>query len=374
MPHDLIADLALVTFVAAITGMLMRRLGQPSILGYLLAGLIVGPYIPIPLFADPERMRELAEVGVVFVMFAVGLEFRVKHLFEILPLSGLTALIQVASLAWAGFGVGSFLGWGTSASVCLGASIAISSTMVVSAVLRVTPVDPDARTHIFGVLVIQDVVAIVLMALVTALAAGQAIEAASIGLMIGQLAGVIVGMLVLGILVLPPLVRFALRQSDREVLSVLVAGAAFGLAFAAHLFGYSVALGAFICGMAIAESGEGKEVEHAIEPLRAVFSAIFFVSIGMTVDPVIAWQAMPLALGLCAVVIGMQFASVTLGTLLVGGVDQAQRDLRPGPWPGGGALLYPGHHRRLRRHPPPPGPAGAGDCGHDHRLYHALFP
>ena len=319
MHHDLITDLALVTMIAAVIGLFMRRIGQPSVLGYLLAGLVVGPYIPIPLFADPDRIKELAEVGVVFVMFAVGLEFRVKHLLEILPRSGFTAVLQIAALGWAGFGIGSVLGWTTQASVCLGASVAISSTMVVSAVLRSKPVDPDTRTHIFGVLVIQDVAAIVLMALITAMAAGQSIEASSIGLMLGQLAGVIVGMLVIGTLVLPPLVRFALRQSDREALAVLVAGAAFGLAYAAHLFGYSVALGAFICGMAIAESGKGHEVEHAIEPLRALFSAIFFVSIGMTVDPMVAWEAMPLALALCATVIGMQLLSVSLGTLLTGG-------------------------------------------------------
>ena len=164
MHGGLIADLAVVTMVAALTGMLARRVGQPSILGYLLAGLIVGPYIPIPLFADPHRMEELAEVGVVLVMFAVGLEFRIKRLVEILPLSGLTAAVQIGALAWGGFTVGSLLGWSTSASVCLGAALSISSTMVVSAVLRTRPVDEDVRAHVFGVLVVQDVVAIVLMA------------------------------------------------------------------------------------------------------------------------------------------------------------------------------------------------------------------
>ena len=100
MHGALITDLAIVTVVAAFTGLLARRIGQPSILGYLLAGLIVGPYIPVPLFADPHRMGELAEVGVVLVMFAVGLEFRVRRLLEILPVSGLTAVIQIAALWW----------------------------------------------------------------------------------------------------------------------------------------------------------------------------------------------------------------------------------------------------------------------------------
>ncbi len=319
MHGGFIADLAVVTVVAAITGMLTKKIGQPSILGYLLAGLIVGPYIPIPLFADPHRMAELAEVGVVLVMFAVGLEFRIPRLLEILPISGLTAGVQIATLSWAGFTIGSLMGWPTPASVSLGAMLAISSTMVVSAVLRGRPIDPDVRAHVFGILVVQDLVAIVLMAVVTALASGESIGVQSLGLLIGQLAGVVIAMLVFGLLVLPRLVRFALAQSDNEVLVVLIAGAAFGLALAANLFGYSVALGAFIAGMAVAESGRAHDVEEAIEPLRALFSAIFFVSIGMTVDPVVAFRSLPLAAALTGVVIGMQFISVLGGTLLTGG-------------------------------------------------------
>lgn len=314
----MISDLAVVTVVAAATGMLTRRIGQPSILGYLLAGLIVGPYIPIPLFADPGRMRELAEVGVVLVMFAVGLEFRIRRLLDILPVSGLTAAVQIAALSWAGFTVGGFLGWSTSASVCLGATLSISSTMVVSTVLRVRPVDPDVRSHVFGILVIQDVVAIVLMAVVTTLAAGEKVGLQSLGLLVGQLVGVVAAMLVAGLLVLPRLVRFAVAQSDTEALVVLIVGAAFGLAMAANLFGYSVALGAFISGMAVAESGRGHEVDKALDPLRSLFSAIFFVSIGMSVDPLMAWHSLPLALTLSAVVIGSQFLSVTVATVLTG--------------------------------------------------------
>ncbi|MEZ4385347.1 MAG: cation:proton antiporter [Nannocystaceae bacterium] len=318
MHTGLLSDLSIVTIVAAVTGMLTRRLGQPSVLGYLFAGLIVGPYIPIPLFADPHRMTELAEVGVVLVMFAVGLEFRVRRLLEIIPVSGLTAVAQIAALWWAGFTVGSLLDWTTSASICLGATLAISSTMVVSAVLRARPVDPDVRSHVFGILVVQDVVAIVLMALVTALAAGETVGLAALGLLLGQLAGAVAAMLILGLLVLPRLIRYALKQADTEVLVVLIAGAAFGLAMAANEFGYSVALGAFISGMAVAESGRAHEVEHTLEPLRGLFSAIFFVSIGMSVDPFVAWKTLPFALLLCAVVVGMQFIAVTLTTVLTG--------------------------------------------------------
>ena len=314
----LIGDLAIVMVVAASTGLVARRLGQPSVLGYLLAGLIVGPYIPIPLFADPHRIEEFAEVGVVLVMLAVGLEFRVKRLLEILPLSGLTGVIQIATLAWAGFSIGSVMGWTTAASVTLGACLAISSTMVVSAVLRARPVDPDVRSHVFGVLVVQDVVAIALIAVVTALAAGQTLGAQDLGTLAVELGVVVVAMLVLGLLVLPRLVRWVVGTLDSEAIVVVVAGAGFGFAYLAQIFGYSVALGAFLAGMAVAESGKSHEVEEAIEPLRAMMAALFFVSIGMAVDPVMAWKSLPLALVLTVVVVGAQLLSVGIASVLSG--------------------------------------------------------
>lgn len=316
--HALIFDLAIVTSFAAAFGLVVRWLGQPSVLGYLLAGLVVGPYLPIPLFADPQRMEELAEVGVVLVMFAVGLEFRVRRLLDILPVSGLAACIQIATLAWAGFALGAWLGWSDSARICLGATLAISSTMVVSAVLRTKPVNSDIRAHIFGILVVQDVVAILLIAIVTALASGKPVSPTSLGLLTGQLIGFVLLVLAVSLLILPRLVRFSLKLSDTEVVIVLVASAAFLLALIASYFGYSVALGAFVAGVAVAESGRGHAIEEAMEPLRALFSAIFFVSIGMAVDPVVAWANLPLALGLTVIVIVGQFASVLVATVLTG--------------------------------------------------------
>ncbi len=319
MHSSLMGDLAIVMVVAAVTGLVARRLGQPSVLGYLFAGLIVGPYIPVPLFADPHRMEELAEVGVVLVMLAIGLEFRVRRLAEILPMSGFTAAVQMGSMATAGFALGSMMGWTTEASVALAACIAISSTMVVSVVLRANPVEDDVRSHVFGVLVVQDVVAIGLIAMVTALAAGQDVGPWSLAVLALQLTGAVVALLVAGLLLMPRVVRWAADGLDAEAIVVVVAAAGFGFAMAAESFGYSVALGAFIAGMAVAEAGREHVVEAAVEPLRAVFSALFFVSIGMAVDPVVAWSTLPLALVLAAIVVVVQLVSVTLGGLLSGG-------------------------------------------------------
>lgn len=313
-----LADFAMVTGVAAVTGTLARLAQQPTILGYLLAGLIVGPSIPIPLFADLHRTEALAEFGVVLVMFVVGLEFRVARLWRVLPLSGFTALVQVAALGWAGFTVGSLLGWGPVGAAFLGSALAISSTMVVTSLFAQQPVDDDVREHVLGVLVVQDLVAIVLIAVMTAVGEGQALAAPALLQLVARLLGVLAGLLVLGMLFVPRLARHVVQQRRVEGIAVLAVGVAFTFALLAQAAGYSVALGAFVAGIAVAESGVGAEVEHAIEPLRAVFAAIFFVSIGMGVDPRVAFENLHVALLISAVVIVAQLTSVGVASVLSG--------------------------------------------------------
>ena len=313
-----VTDLAIVLLVASGTGLLFRRLGQPSIVGYLAAGLIVGPYIPIPIFADEERIHSLSEVGVVLVMFVVGLELRLRRLIEVLPTAGATALIEVAALLGAGFTIGQLLGWSSSASLFLGASVAISSTMVVSRVFEDRPVQPNVRRHVMGVLVIQDVAAIVLAAVLTAVAAGKGLSAGEIGSVVGRLALVLLAMVALGLLVIPRLVRSVARSGSAELMVVVCMGVCFGLALAAEQLGYSVALGAFFAGMLVAESGQGKRVEHLASPLRDTFAAIFFVAIGMTVDPRVALAHLDTSLLVFAVVVVVQFVAVALAGVLSG--------------------------------------------------------
>ncbi len=313
-----VTDLAIVLGVAAVTSLLARVLRQPTILGYLVAGLIVGPYIPIPLFADAHRVEALAEFGVVLVMFAIGLEFRIAKLLRVLPTSGLTGVVQISFLLWCGFSLGQLLGWGTVESVFLGACVAISSTMVVSGVFAQKPVGDDVRQFVLGVLVIQDVVAIVLIAAMTALAAGGGMAPGELATLVGQLAAVLLAMLGLGMLIVPRLIRAVERLESPEILAVFSIGVCFATALLAEKFGYSVALGAFIAGILVAESGRGTEVEHLIQPVRDVFAAVFFVSIGMTVNPAQAWEHLPTALIVFAVVVLAQLLSVSGAGVLSG--------------------------------------------------------
>lgn len=314
----LVGDLAAVTGVAAITSVIAHYLRQPLIVGYLLAGLIVGPYLQVPVFADPDRVHALAELGVVLVMFAVGLEFRVARLLQILPVSGFTGLVQVGTLAWCGYLLGQVLGWSTEGALFLGAALSISSTMVVTGVFADQEIAPETRTHVLGVLVFQDVVAIVLIAAMTAVAAGQALEPLRLAVVLLQLAGVLVGLLVAGILVVPRFVRRVTRQAGPATLAVVGVGLAFGFAALAEGFGYSPALGAFVGGIVVAESGKGQEVEHVVAPLRDVFAAIFFVSVGMVVDPRVALVHLPTSLLVSAVIIAAQLGSVGLAGLVSG--------------------------------------------------------
>lgn len=313
-----VLDLAVVLGVAALTSVITRWLRQPTILGYLFAGLIVGPYIPIPVFAEHARIEALAELGVVLVMFAVGLEFRIAKLLRVLPTAGVTGVVQVGFILWCGFSLGQLLGWTTVGSIFLGASIAISSTMVVSKVYDQLQISGPVREHVFGVLVIQDVLAIILIAATTGIAAGGGLAPRDLALTLARLGGLLLVMMIGGLLIVPPVVRRAERFASNEILGVVAMGLCFVLALVAEHFGYSVALGAFIAGILVAESGHGTKVEHLIEPVRDIFAAIFFVSIGMTVDPIEAWRYLPTSLAVFALVIVGQFTIVTFVSVASG--------------------------------------------------------
>lgn len=317
MHASLVVDLALVLGVAAITSPIAKRLGQPTVLGYLAAGLVVGPYIPIPLFADHERVESLAELGVVLVMFAVGLELRIAKLVRVLPTAGLTGVVQVGFLMWCGFALARAVGWTPVQGLFLGACIAISSTMVVTRALG-DGTDAATREHVLGVLVVQDVLAIVLIAAMTGVATGGSVKPEELTADLLELAVVLVVMIVLGLVIVPRLVRAVASLASDEVLTVVAIGVCFVLAAVAAGLGYSVALGAFVSGVLVAESGLGHKVEQLAGSMRDVFAAIFFVSIGMTVDPREAYAQLPLALLVTAVVIGAQLAIVSLAGLVSG--------------------------------------------------------
>jgi CPA2 family monovalent cation:H+ antiporter-2 len=317
--HHFLTALTTVLCVAAVTTILFQKLRQPVVLGYLIAGLIIGPHVPIPLVADPEIVETLSELGVILLMFSVGLELRLRTLLRMMPTAGVTAVVQCSLMVWLGFLSGRLFGWTTIESLFAGAAIAISSTTIIAKAFDEQGVRGTLREIVVGILVVEDLIAILLIAALTAIASGNGLSAGSLAITIGRLAAFLIGLLVVGLLTVPRAIRAITRMNRPETTVVASVGICFGIALLARAFGYSVALGAFIAGSLVAESGEEKQIEHLIQPVRDVFAAVFFVSVGMMIDPVLVARHWASIAVLTVVVVVGKIASVTLGTFLTGG-------------------------------------------------------
>ncbi len=313
-----LTDIAIVLGVAAVTSFIAKSIKLPSILGYLFAGFLIGPYIPLPLFADLERVETMSEFGVILVMFAVGLEFRIKKLFQVLPNAGFTAFIEMSSMFLIGTLAADFLGWTTTQGIFLGASLSISSTMLVSKIFADLPPLQDVRRQVFGILIIQDIAAIIILALLGTYAVGLDRTSPKPIEVMSQLFAIFLGISILGLFVIPKFVRKVSKLKSDETLIVVSVGICFGLALIVENLGYSVALGAFLAGMLVSESGLGNKIEHLIFPIKDMFAAIFFVSIGMQVNPVLALEHMPAILFISFLIIVVQFLSVSISGVLSG--------------------------------------------------------
>ncbi len=317
-PPSILVDLAMVLGVAAITTVACQRLRLPVVVGYLLAGLIIGPHVPVPLVADQGNVHTLSELGVILLMFSLGLEFSLKKLLRTGPSAALVALIQGGFMAWSGYLAGRFLGWSSLESVFAGAALAISSTMIIARVFATLKTAGPLAELVLSTLIVQDLLAILLLALLTAVGSGAGLSLPALLLTIGRLAGFLVVVLALGRWILPPFVRWVADAGNAETLLVTVVGLCFAFSLLAARAGYSVALGAFLAGMVVAESGRERVVEHLVHPLRDMFVAVFFVSIGMQIDPAQLlpnWRALLLFGAL--VLIG-KIVSGALGGLLGG--------------------------------------------------------
>ena len=316
--HEFLRSLTVVLAVAALTTVLFHRLKQPVVLGYIVAGLIVGPHVPIPLVADRSIVQTLSELGVILLMYSLGLEFRLSKLVALAPTAGLTALLQASLMLWLGFLIGQIFGWTVLESLFTGAIIAISSTTIIAKAFDELGIKGKLRELVVGILIVEDLIAIVLMALLTGLATGSGLAPGPLALTIVRLVVFLVGVLVVGMWVVPPAVRAIERLGSRETTLVASVGFCFAVALVAQAAGYSVALGAFIAGSLVAESGRGKPVAHVIEPVRDMFAAVFFVSVGMLIDPAVIIQYWPAVLVLTLAVVVGNLVGVSIGAFLTG--------------------------------------------------------
>ncbi len=316
--HEFLRSLTVVLSVAALTTVVFQRLHQPVVLGYIVAGLIIGPHVPIPLVADSGIVHALSELGVILLMFSLGLEFRLRRLVELAPTAGITAVIQSGLMSWLGFLVGRLFGWTVLESVFLGAAIAISSTTIIAKVFDEQEIGGRQRELVVGILLIEDLIAIVFMAALTAIATGAGLSAGALAATVGTLTAFLLALLVIGMLAVPRFIRLVLRLDRDETTLVASIGVCFLTAYVAQAFGYSVALGAFLAGSLVAESGRGEVVEHLVRPVRDVFAAVFFVSVGLLIDPALVLEHWAAVVVLTLVVVGGNILGVTVGAFLTG--------------------------------------------------------
>lgn len=317
-------DLAVVMIVAGVVTIVFQKLRQPVVLGYMIAGIIIGPHTPpFPLITDQRAIETLAELGIIFLMFSLGLEFSLRRLRRVGVASLLAALLEIVMMLGAGYAIGRAFAWSEIDSIFLGAMIAISSTtIIVKALQELGRTKEEASQLIFGILIVEDLVGIAMIALLTGFATSGRVDPAETLLTIGRLAA-FVGILVLpGLLIVPLLLSAIARLRREEMLLISVLGLCFGVSLLSAKIGYSVALGAFIIGALIAESRESGRVQDLTEPIRHMFSAVFFVAIGLLIDPrLIITHAVPIVAISLAIVVG-KVLTCALGALLSG------RDIR----------------------------------------------
>ncbi|MGD9634313.1 MAG: cation:proton antiporter [Pirellulales bacterium] len=321
--HGFLQTLTVVLCAAAVTTVVFQRLRQPVVLGYLLAGLVVGPHVPIPLQADMNVVQTLAELGVILLMFSLGIEFSLQKLLKVGPTVGFVALVQCCLMIWLGYVTGQAFGWTWLQSLFAGAAISISSTTIVVKAFEEQGIKDDFTQIVFGILIVEDLIAILLITILTTLAAGRELGARELAITTGRLSGFLLLLIVVGLLTVPRLMRSVVNLRRDETTLVASIGVAFGFAYLAAAAGYSVALGAFIAGSMMAESGVSNKVEHLVMPVRDMFAAIFFVSVGMMIDPISILDHWGLLLVFLAIVVVGEIVAVTLGCFLVGQSVQA---------------------------------------------------
>lgn len=314
-----IRDLAIVMIVAGATTILFHRLRQPVLLGYILAGVLIGPHTPGVLVADPRAIDDISNLGVVLLMFTLGLEFSIRKLREVGLGILLVAVAEVGVMLWIGYGLGEAFGWRGTDALFLGGIVALSSTMVATRTLSEVGLGdrPFARL-VIGLLVAEDMLTIVLLTMLTAVAIGGSVEASTAFTLIGHLGLFVVAGMIVGLLLVPRLVDYVAGFGRSEVLLVSTLGLCFGASLFAAWMGFSVALGAFLMGAVVAEARSAGQVMHLIEPLRDMFAALFFVAIGLKIDPaMLAQYALP-ALLIAAVVMVGKTVTCSLGVFVIG--------------------------------------------------------
>ncbi len=315
-----IQDLAVIMLIAGVVTVLFKRFKQPVVLGYIVAGVIIGPYTPPFSFITDERtIHILAELGVIFLLFSLGLEFSLKKLGKVSVTAFVAALAEITLMLWIGYEIGIYFGWKQMDAVFLGAMLSVSSTTIIVKALNELDMKREKFAQlIFGILIVEDVLAIGMIAFLSGVATSGSVDAGDAAITIGKLVLFMIVALVAGILIVPRLLDYVAKFKSKEMLLVTLLGLCFGFCLLVMKLEYSVALGAFLIGAVMAESRHLHQIERLIEPVRDMFSAIFFVAIGLLFNPsILAQYWLPIAVITVAVVLG-KVVSCGMATFLSG--------------------------------------------------------
>ncbi len=317
---QLITDLGLIMGAAAVVTFLFKRLKQPTVLGYIIAGLLVGPHFSfLPSVAEKESIEVWAELGVIFLLFSLGLEFSFKKLMKVGGSASVTAVVEVAVMLLAGYIAGKAMGWSLMDSIFLGGVLSISSTtIIIRAFDELGLKGKKFVSLVFGILVVEDLVAIVLMVLLSTLAVSKQFNGTDMLLSIAKLVFFLTLWFISGIFFLPSLLRKARNFMNDEMLLISSVALCILMVILATQVGFSPALGAFIMGSILAETTLGEKIEHLTKSVKDVFGAVFFVSVGMLIDPkMLVTYAGPILIITVITIVGKMF-STTLGAIVSG--------------------------------------------------------
>lgn len=281
-----VADFAVILTVAAAVTFLFYRIKQPMILGYLVAGVIIGPFTPpFSLISGTDVLEMAANLGVILLLFGVGLQFPLTRLRSFGRVAVGVAAIEIAFMLLISYGLGWAMGWSLMDALFLGTALASSSTVIIAKVLTdMGKLKDTSATIMLSVLVVEDLVVVLLLAGMTSLAGTGTLSFDAIGSGLAKVLGFVVGVVLLGTLVIPRLIDWTAKHGNSEVLVVTALGLCFGLSIVAYLLGFSMAIGGFVMGVLVASAKSADRVAALTLPLRDMFGAMFFVSVGALID------------------------------------------------------------------------------------------
>ena len=309
----MVHDLYILMITAGVVSLLFKLLKQPVVLGYIVAGVLVGPYVFGKTLVDPHNVEAWGNIGVLFVLFCIGLEFRIKNLIASGKVAAIGALTIIGGMMLLGFGVGQWAEMDMLNSLFLAGMLCMSSTTIVMKAVDEAGLSKERFVKgATSILIIEDVVAVVLMVLLSSIAIKHQFEGVELLKKVGVLAITLVVWFIVGILIIPTLLRKVKKYLNDETLIILSLGLCLGMVLTAEEAGFSSALGAFVMGTILAETVESHRIEHLMTPLKNVFAAIFFVSVGMMINPSNLVEYWPSILLICAVII---IGMILFGTL-----------------------------------------------------------